>query len=143
MAQEVIVTELGTGKFAQEVKIGNHVLTADEPRESGGTDTGPNPYEFLMAGLGACTSITLRMYANFRNIPLEKTTVILTLKKVYAEDCENCENNSAKIDIIERRIVLQGNLTPEQRNKLLDIANKCPVHRTLTSGIKITTQLVN
>lgn len=139
----VTVQEAGLGEFKQEIIVGQHILIADEPVESGGNDAGPSPYDFILAGLGACTSMTLRMYANFKKIPLKKVIVKLAIEKIYAEDCENCDNNSnSKIDHITRLIELQGDLNQEQRARLLDIANRCPVHRTLTSKIAITTQLV-
>lgn len=139
---EVIIREMKEGGYAQEVIVGNHKLFADEAAEFGGKDLGPSPYDYLLAGLGACTSMTLRVYADSRKIPLEKIIVRLTHDKIYAQDCENCSHESTKIDHINRVIELQGNLTQEQREKLLEIANKCPVHRTLTSEISITTTLM-
>lgn len=139
---EIIVNESGKGKFTQEIVIGNHRLTADEPVAYGGNNLGPSPYDFLLAGLGACTSMTLRMYADLKKIPLERTSVKLTYEKIHAKDCTDCENSNAKIDHIDRKIELHGNLSQEQREKLLEIANKCPVHRTLTSKILITTELI-
>lgn len=140
---QVIVQESGEGKFSQQIKIGHHTLIADEPKEVGGNDLGPSPYDFLLAGLGACTSMTLRLYANLKKIPLKKITVQLSIEKQYVKDCENCEKENARIDHITRQIVLEGNLDDMQRKKLLEIANKCPVHRTLTSKIIISTQLVD
>ncbi len=139
---EAMVSKSGEGRFTQKITIGNHVLTADEPIESGGNDLGPSPYDFILAALGSCTSITLRMYADHKKIPLENVIVTLQHEKIYADDCDNCENNNSKIDHINRQIELQGDLTQDQRNRLLEIANKCPVHRTLTSKILITTKLV-
>lgn len=139
---ETVVSESGKGRFTQEIKTGSHVLIADEPIASGGNDTGPSPYDFLLAGLGACTSMTLRMYADMKKIPLDKVIVRLQHEKKHVEECSDCENNSTKMDHISRQIELQGDLTTEQRQKLLDIANKCPVHRTLTSTILITTELI-
>jgi putative redox protein len=141
-SQEITVREDGKGRFTQEIIIGHHVLIADEPIINGGNDSGPSPYDFLLAALGTCTSMTLRMYANFKQYPLEKIIVKLTHKKIHADDCVECENTNSKIDHIERVIELQGPLSQEQQSKLLEIANKCPVHRTLTSKILITTQLV-
>lgn len=138
---EVIVTESGTGRFTQQIKVGEHILTGDEPVANGGNDAGPSPYDFLLAALGTCTSMTLRMYADLKKIPLKKVTVKLNHEKIYAKDCADCENNNSKIDHINRQIELEGDLTAEQRDKLLEIANKCPVHRTLTSKILITTVL--
>lgn len=140
---QVIVQESGEGKFSQQIKIGHHTLIADEPKEVGGNDLGPSPYDFLLAGLGACTSMTLRLYANLKKIPLKKITVQLSIEKQYVKDCENCEEENARIDHITRQIVLEGNLDDLQRKKLLEIANKCPVHRTLTSKIIISTQLID
>ena len=138
---EILVYESGNGKFAQEISVCTHLIFADEPVASGGNDFGPSPYEFLRSALGACTSMTLRMYADFKKIPLEKISVRLTYDKIYAKDCANCEDSNSKLDHIDRQIELKGNLTEEQRNKLLEIANKCPVHRTLTSEISITTEI--
>lgn len=140
---EIVVTETGPGKFTQEVTIGSHVLIADEPTENGGNDLGPSPYDFLIAALGTCTAMTVRTYADFKKIPLKKIIVRLTHAKVYAQDCADCENSNAKIDHIDRKIELQGDLSDEQRMKLLAIANKCPVHRTLTSQTTISTELVS
>lgn len=138
----VIVRNATNGRFAQEIMIGQHTLIADEPITNGGNDLGPSPYDLLLAALGTCTAMTLRMYADLNHIPLQQAIVKLTHEKIYAKDCENCENNNAKIDHINRYIELQGNLDAEQRKKLLEIANKCPVHRTLTSNISITTMLI-
>lgn len=140
---EVIVQESGAGKFTQEITVGKHTLTADEPIASGGNDAGPSPYDFILIGLGACTSMTLRMYAELKKIPLKKVIVKLTYNKIHAQDCLNCDNSNSRIDHIDRVIELQGKLSQEQRMKLLEIANKCPVHRTLTSKIVISTQLVD
>lgn len=140
---EVIVRESEKNKLVQEITTGHHVLIADEPIEQGGSDEGPSPYDFLLAGLGACTAMTVRMYANFKKIPLEKIIVRLTYNKIHAQDCENCDSSDAKLDHIDRVIELIGDdLTLEQRDKLLAIANKCPVHKTLTSKIDITTELL-
>jgi putative redox protein len=138
---QTIVEESGKGKFSQTVSTGGHTLNADEPVANGGNDLGPSPYDFLLTALGTCTSMTLRMYADFKKIPLKKITVRLTHEKTYAKDCENCENENARIDHLDREIELEGDLTEDQRQKLLEIANKCPVHRTLTSKILITTEL--
>ncbi|MDR3477679.1 MAG: OsmC family protein [Gammaproteobacteria bacterium] len=139
---EITVGEAGKGKLSQEIRIGSHVLLGDEPIANGGNDTGPSPYDFLLAALGTCTSMTVRMYADFKKIPLDSIHVTLNYEKIHAKDCVDCENPSAKIDHIDRKIELRGNLTDEQRAKLLEIANKCPVHRTLTSKIEIETSLI-
>lgn len=139
---EVIVQESGQGKFTQDITASGHHLVADEPTSVGGNDLGPGPYDFILAGLGACTAMTIRLYANLKKIPLEKVIVKLRHQKVYAKDCVDCEKDTAKIDQIERLIELQGNLSEEDKAKLLAIANKCPVHRTLTSTIEIETKLI-
>jgi putative redox protein len=139
---DTIVSESGKGKYTQEIIIGDHVLLSDEPVESGGNNLGHTPYDFLLAALGSCTSMTLRTYADFKKIPLTKVVVTLQHDKIYANDCAHCENSHSKIDHINRQIELQGDLTQDQRDKLLEIANNCPVHRTLTSKISSTTQLV-
>ncbi len=137
----VTVMETREGKFTQEVRIGRHRLRADEPADAGGTDTGPPPYDYLLAGLGACTSMTIRLYADLKKLPLEKVTVRLRHGKVHAQDCAECETKEGKIDRIDREIELAGSLDEGQRAKLLEIANKCPVHRTLHSEIWIPTQI--
>jgi uncharacterized OsmC-like protein/alpha-beta hydrolase superfamily lysophospholipase len=140
-AGTVVVTETKQGLFINQIVAGNHTLTADEPKIYGGNDAGPSPYDFLLASLGACTSMTVRYYANAKKFPLTKVSVSLTIKKIHAEDCKNCESDKSLISHIERIIDLQGELTEEQRNKLLEFANNCPVSRTLTSKIQITTTL--
>lgn len=139
---EVLVRETDR-KFGQEVYTDTHRLLADEPVRNGGQDSGPDPYELLLAGLGSCTSMTLRMYANLKKLPLERVTVKLFHHKIHAQDCEDCQTREGKIDRIERELLLEGEqLTGEQRQRLLEIANKCPVHRTLRSEIDISTSLV-
>jgi putative redox protein len=139
-ARTVTVHGSATG-FAQEIALGRHRLTADEPTSAGGTDTGPNPYDFLLAALGSCTSITVAMYARRKRWPLEAVTVRLRHSKIDATDCDECDTKEGKLDHIDRDIELVGALSNEQRARLLDIANKCPVHRTLTSEIHIQTRL--
>lgn len=134
----VVVSESGTGDYAQHVLIGRHRLTADEP-EPAGTDTGPSPYDFLLAGLGACTSMTVRMYARRKNWPLEKVTVTLSHSRIHASDCADCETGTGQVDRIERVIRLDGDLDDSQRQKLREIADKCPVHRTLHAEVLIDT----
>lgn len=137
----VTVTGAAAG-FAQQVTVGRHRLTGDEPIASGGTDTGPNPYDLLLAALGTCTSMTLGMYARRKQWPLEAVTVRLRHRKVHAEDCAECDTKVGLLDRIEREIELAGALSAEQRARLLEIADRCPVHRTLTSEILIATRLV-
>jgi putative redox protein len=139
---DAIVKESGEGKFGQAVILGKHTLTADEPVAVGGSDQGPSPYEFLLAALGTCTSMTLRMYADLKKIPLEQVIVKLTHQKIHANESQDGDNSAALIDHIDRIIELRGDLTEEQRMKLLEIANKCPVHKTLTSKTFITTALL-
>jgi uncharacterized OsmC-like protein len=138
--EHVVVEESGTGHFEQNVHIGKHLLTADEPEAFGGADKGPSPYEFLLAALGTCTSMTLRMYAEHKKWPLKHVEVRLSHQKIHAEDCRTCETKVGKIDRIERLISIEGDLDDEQRTRLMEIANKCPVHRTLQSEILIETR---
>lgn len=137
----VVVEETGRGKYAELVRARTHRLAADEPTDVGGTDTGPNPYEYLLAGLGACTTMTLRMYIERKKWSIGKIATQLRHDKIHARDCEDCETKEGMVDRIERSISIEGPLTDEQRVKLLEIADKCPVHRTLTGEIKIATRL--
>ena len=135
----VIVRETGQGRFQQEIKAGAHRFLADEPLAAGGADSGPNPYDFLLAALGACTAMTLRLYAERKALRLDRVAVRLHHAKVHAADCETCERKEAKVDRIERGIVLEGELDAQERSRLLEIADKCPIHRTLTAGVEIAT----
>src|SRR6266481_4094659 len=137
----VVVTDTGEGPFGQALLDGRHILKADEPTTVGGKDGGPNPYELLLMSLGACTSMTLRLYATRKALPLEHVVVRLRHSKVHAEDCANCETKAAMIDRIERAIELVGALDEAQRTRLLQIAEMCPVHRTLSAKIDIRTTL--
>lgn len=139
-AREVVVHGSAAG-FAQEVTAAGHRLAADEPVAVGGTDTGPDPYGLLLAALGSCTSMTVALYARRKKWPLEAVTVRLRHSKIHAEDCERCETKVGKLDRIEGEIELHGPLDEAQRARLLEIAHKCPVHRTLTSEIDIQTRL--
>ena len=138
--REVVVHGSATG-FAQEIAIGGHRLVADEPAAVGGTDTGPGPYDFLLAALGSCTSMTVALYARRKQWPLESVQVRLRRAKVHAADCEDCETKAGMLDRIECEVELVGRLDAEQRARLLDIAKKCPVHRTLTSAVTVATRL--
>jgi len=135
----VTVQETRAGRFQQEVRTGRHRFLADEPVDVGGLDSGPGPYDLVLAGLGACTSMTLRLYAERKAVPLDRVTVRLGHSRIHAVDCENCETKEGMIDRIDRVITLAGDLNEEQRIRLIEIADKCPVHRTLTSEIDIRT----
>ncbi|MGZ5503111.1 MAG: OsmC family protein [Chthoniobacterales bacterium] len=137
---DVIVRGTGSG-FAQQIEAGSYRVVADEPKSYGGTDTGPGPYDLLLAALGACTSMTVGWFARSKKIPLEDVRVELRHSKIHALDCMECETKQGKIDRIEIELHLTGNLTEEQRAKLLDIAGRCPVHKTLKSEIDIRTKL--
>jgi len=126
----------------QEVEIGRHRLVADEPTDGGGTDAGPDPYQLLLAALGSCTSMTLRLYARRKGWPLEGVDIVLRHRRIHAADCADCETKVVAIDQIDLEITIRGSLDEQQRERLLEIADKCPVHRTLTSEIKIRTRLV-
>ena len=140
----VVVAEAAAGTLAQQISFGgNFTMRADEPTDYGGTDTGPGPYDLLIAALGACTAMTMRMYAHRKGIPLRRGRVTLSHGKIHAVDCADCETKEGKIDRIDRVISLEGDLTKEQRDGLLRIAEKCPVHRTLTNEISIVTKLAN
>jgi uncharacterized OsmC-like protein/alpha/beta superfamily hydrolase len=136
---EVVVRETRRGLFQQEVVAGRHRLVADEPEAAGGLDSGPGPYDLLLAALGACTSMTLRLYADRKSLPLKRTLVRLRHGRIYAADCAACETKEGMVDHIERVITFEGDLDREQRARLLEIADKCPVHRTLTSEVDIRT----
>ena len=144
--REVVVRGSVAG-FAQEITIGPegtrpHRLISDEPREAGGENTGPSPYDLVTAALGACTSMTLGMYARRKQWPLASVVVRLRHSKIHAMDCADCEKSEAMLDRIDRDIELTGGLTDDQRAKLLEIADKCPVHRTLTQGMHIFSRLI-
>jgi len=135
----VLVRETGHGVFQQEIISDRHHLIADEPKDAGGLGSGPGPYDLLLAALGACTSMTLRLYADRKKIPLARTQVRLRHHRIYAKDCAECETKEGMLDRIDRVITLEGELTAEQRARLMEIADKCPVHRTLTSEVSIRT----
>jgi putative redox protein len=137
------VTVRGNGSaLAQEIEVGGHRFSADEPSSSGGTDSGPNPYDLLLAALGSCKSITVTLYARRKGWPLESVIVRLRHQRVHADDCESCESKDVLLDLIECELSFGGPLRPEERARLLEIANRCPVHRTLTSEIQIRSRLL-
>jgi uncharacterized OsmC-like protein/pimeloyl-ACP methyl ester carboxylesterase len=138
--RKVVVRETRNSKLQNTVSIGPHHLLADEPASAGGEDSGPGPYDFVLAGLGACTSMTMRLYADRKSFPLERATVTLSHNKIYAKDCAECETKEGMLDQIEVAIGLEGPLDADQRKRILEIADKCPVHRTLTSEIRIVTR---
>jgi uncharacterized OsmC-like protein/fermentation-respiration switch protein FrsA (DUF1100 family) len=137
----VMASELAGAKFAQEIRVGRHRLIVDEPVAVGGADGGPTPYDLLVAALGACTCMTLRLYAEAKKLPLDHVSVQLKHSKVHAEDCVECDAKDVKIDLIQREIQLEGALSDAERARLLEIADRCPVHRTLTSKVSVQTRL--
>ena len=137
-----VVVRGAAGGFAQEITAGSHHLRADEPLSSGGTETGPTPYDLLLAALGSCTSMTIALYARRKQWPLNSVTIRLRHSRVHAEDCAACETHDAKLTVIDRDIELDGPLDESQRARLLAIANRCPVHLTLGSRIDVKTRLV-
>ena len=138
----VTVTVRSLDGLKNQIQAGAHTLIADEPENAGGEDEGPDPYSLLLSALGACTSMTLHLYARQKGWLLEEVEVTLIHNKQYAQDCQDCETKVGKVDEIRRRIHLKGNLSEEQRQRLLEIAAKCPVHRTLMGEIKVRDTLI-
>jgi putative redox protein len=136
-----VIVHINREHYRADVFAGPHTMIADEPRDVGGTDAGPSPYGYLSGALGACTAITLRMYADRKNWPLESVSVRITHQKIHAEDCAGCETKTGRLDKFEREIELAGDLDPVQRQRLLEIADRCPVHQTLHSEVLIETHL--
>ena len=132
-----IVVRGDAENFEQEITAGKHRLVADEPVSAGGGDAGPDPYDYLLASLGVCTSMTVGLYARRNQLPLENITVSLWHSRIHARDCEECETKEGMVDRIDVEIELTGSLSEAQHTKLMEIAAKCPVHRTLTSEINI------
>lgn len=143
IAEGVVVVRERDRKFTREILTHRHCIISDEPITLGGSDLGLNPYELLLAALGSCTSMTLRMYANHKQIDLQDIRVELHHSRVHADDCADCEQQKAFIDVMTRLIHLTGNLTDQQRSRLLEIANQCPVHKTLQGKIRIDTNLLD
>lgn len=135
-----LTVNIGSEGFLSTVQIGNHHLLADEPNSYGGTDLGPTPYDYLSAALGTCTAMTLRMYANKKRWPLEGVSVVVDHQKVHKQDCEDCDGQGAKIDQFERSIALKGDLDEAQQKRLIEIADRCPVHKTLSTESSIVTK---
>jgi uncharacterized OsmC-like protein/alpha-beta hydrolase superfamily lysophospholipase len=138
--RNVVVRETRASKFQQTVTSGPHQLLADEPVAVGGADSGPGPYDLLLSALGACTLMTMRMYADRKSLPVERITVTLKHNKIHAEDCAECETREGLVDQIDRVIAIEGALDADQRKRLMEIADKCPVHRTLKSEVRILTK---
>jgi uncharacterized OsmC-like protein/pimeloyl-ACP methyl ester carboxylesterase len=138
--RNVVVRETRASKFQQTVTSGPHQMLADEPAAAGGADSGPGPYDLLLSALGACTSMTMRMYADRKALPVDRISVTLKHNKIHAEDCAECETKEGLIDQIDRVIAIEGTLDADQRKRLMEIADKCPVHRTLTSEVRILTR---
>jgi putative redox protein len=137
----VTVTGRAVDGFLSPVNANGHELLADEPEAHGGSDQGPTPYDFLAAALGSCTVMTLNMYARRKDWPLEKVEVSLTHDRIHAKDCEDCESGDGQVHVLNREIRIEGNLDEAQRQRLREIADRCPVHRTLVGEIKVRTRL--
>jgi putative redox protein len=142
LAVPEVVVRSGPSGLRQEVEAGSHHWVADEPTSVGGTGEGPTPYDLLLGALGSCTSMTLRLYADRRKWPLEGVVVRLRHQRVHRDDCINCEKQDASIERVERTLELKGPLSDEQRNRLLEIAERCPVHQTLQHKMDVRTTLV-
>jgi putative redox protein len=130
---KVRVEAVPGAKFQQRLTSGKHTWVSDEPTEVGGTDLGPDPYALLLGALGACTSMTIRLYAQKKGWPVPHVEIELEHQRVHAKDCEECESDEGYVDRVERRILLEGELTDEQRARLMEIARRCPVHKTFHS----------
>jgi uncharacterized OsmC-like protein len=141
--EEVVTVEGDASGFAQHITAGIYELSADESLALGGTQTGPDPYQLLLAALGSCTSMTVGMYARRKQWPLKRVRVRLAHSKIWAQDCTHCDTQEGQLDRIDREIHLDGDLSTDQRRRLIEIAEKCPVHRTLTGDIDILTRLAD
>ena len=140
-AQNQVSTRTGKDGYTTEIVTGHHHLLADEPASVGGEDLGPNPYDYLLTALGACTGMTIKMYADHKGLPLDEVRVHLSHDKVHRQDCQDCDDKPVKIDHIKKWIEIEGDLDDAQRQRMLQIADRCPVHRTLHGEIEITTEL--
>ncbi|MFO7799505.1 MAG: OsmC family protein [Rhodohalobacter sp.] len=139
--KKIVHLHLGNENYKTVMTAGRHELISDEPKSAGGQDTGPDPYDYLLMSLGSCTVITLKMYADRKNWPLEDIYVEMLHHKSHAEDCKDCDDPKAKIDKIEKAIIIKGDLTEKQLQRLMEISKKCPVHRTLLNDIDIDTEI--
>ncbi len=139
--KKIVHIHIGAKNYKTSLTAGNHELTADEPESAGGQNTGPDPYDYLLMSLGSCTAITLRMYIERKKWQVDDIYVELRHSKVHAEDCKDCDEKSAKIDMIEEEIIVKGDLTDEQLDKLLEISHKCPVYKTLQGSIDAKTSI--
>lgn len=133
---KVKIASVGRG-FEHRIETRGQVWASDEPIEAGGTDKGPTPYELLLSALGSCSAITMRMYAKRKDWPLEDVEVDVRLDRVHAKDCEDCDQESGMADVFRKEIVLSGPLDDQQRKRLIEIGDRCPVHRALSGGVKI------
>lgn len=137
MAQSDVVVTIGKSGFQTTVQAGEHTFTADEPKSVGGTNQGPSPYDYLIAALGACTAMTVRMYADREKWPLDSVKVTLGHSRIHEKDCEECEERDVGLDQIERSVELSGDLTEEQHLRLIKVADRCPVGQSLERGVRI------
>lgn len=135
--QPWVTTRVGASGYRADVESGTHTMVLDEPESFGGTDLGPSPYQALLGAIGSCTAMTLRFYADRRKWPLEGATVRMRTSRTHAEDCQQCEKSSVGLTTIEREIELEGPLTDEQRQRLIEVADRCPVKQTLERGIRV------
>lgn len=141
LAPGAVLASTGPTGFRTQINAAGHALIAGEPESAGGENSGPSPYDLLAAALASCTSMTLQLYARRKGLKLDKVTVRVAHSKVYATDCRDCETKVGKIDRLERAISLEGELDEPARQRLLEMADRCPVHRTLTSEIEVLTEL--
>lgn len=143
MPQPMVIVSIEADSFQTDIETSSHVLTADEPASVGGGGAGPNPYELLLAALGACSAMTIRLEADRKGWPLQSASLALRHERRHAEDCVECDDPSARLDHIDIDLQLQGDLTDEQRDRLREVADRCPVHKTLTGDLRITTKLID